>query len=160
AIGVPTAIILPILGLLTVTSEFSQRTGLTTFTMVPSRARVVAAKLVVSVAVGVVAILVACAVGALGNLAGAAVHQITPVWESGVVYLAMFVLANVLGMRMGFAVGGRLRNTPAAVVGYFVYSMVLPNIFGALAFYQEWFHDIWPWVDFFYSTTSLYGATP
>ena len=160
AVGVPTAVILPILGLLTVTSEFSQRTGLTTFTMVPSRSRVVAAKLVVAVAVGVVAILLAAGIGAVGNLLGAAVNGITPVWEFGVTDLAMVVLANVLGMLMGFALGVLVRNTPAAVVGYFVYSFVLPNIFGALAFYQEWFNDIWPWVDFFYSTTSLYEATP
>lgn len=160
AVGVPTAIILPILGLLAVTSEFSQRTGLTTFTMVPSRTRVVAAKLLVTVGVGVVAILTACAVGAVGNLLGAAINGITPIWEFGVADLAMVVLANVLGMLMGFALGVLVRNTPAAVVGYFVYSLVLPNIFGALAFYQEWFHDIWPWVDFFYSTTSLYEGVP
>lgn len=160
AVGLPTAIILPILGLLTITSEFSQRTGLTTFTMVPSRSRVVAAKLVVAVGVGVVAILVACGIGALGNLLGAAVNGISPIWEFGVADLSMVVLANVLGMLMGFALGVLVRNTPAAVVGYFVYSLVLPNVFGALAFYQEWFHDIWPWVDFFYSTTSLYEGVP
>lgn len=160
AVGLPTAVILPILGLLTVTSEFSQRTGLATFTMVPSRSRVVAAKLVVTVAVGLVAILVACAIGALGNLLGAAVNDITPIWGFGVGDLTMVVLANVLGMLMGFALGVLLRNTPAAVVAYFVYSLVLPNVFGALAFYQESFHDVWPWVDFFYSTTSLYEGVP
>lgn len=160
AVGVPTAIILPILGLLTVTSEFSQRTGLTTFTMVPSRTRVVAAKLVVTVAVGVVAILLAVGIGALGNLLGAAVNGISPIWEFRLAELALVVLANVLGMLMGFALGVLVRSTPAAVVGYFVYSLVLPNIFGALAFYQEWFNDIWPWVDFFYATTSLYESVP
>ena len=160
AVGVPTAIILPILGLLTVTSEFSQRTGLTTFTMVPSRSRVVAAKLLVTVGVGVVAILAACAIGAVGNLLGAGINGITPIWEFALADLAMVVLANVLGMLMGFALGVLVRNTPAAVVGYFVYSLVLPNVLGALAFYQEWFHDIWPWVDFFYSTTSLFEGVP
>src|SRR5215217_3100006 len=46
AIGIPMTIILPIIAALSITSEWSQRTGLTTFTMVPSRNRVVMAKLV------------------------------------------------------------------------------------------------------------------
>ncbi len=59
---------LPILLILMVTSEWSQRTGLTTFTMVPSRSRVVLAKLLDTVLVGIVSILVALAVGAVGNV--------------------------------------------------------------------------------------------
>ena len=37
AIGFPLSVILPIIGLLSVTSEYSQRTGLTTYTLVPWR---------------------------------------------------------------------------------------------------------------------------
>lgn len=160
AVGMPIAIILPILAILSVTSEWSQRTGLTTFTLVPHRGRVIVAKAVVTVAVGVVAILVAMGVGALGNLLGSAVHGIDPVWGFGAVDLAMVVLANVLGMLMGFTLGVVLRNSPAAIVGYFVYSLILPNVFGALAFYQESFHDVWPWVDLFYNVTYLYERVP
>src|SRR3712207_4923933 len=46
AIGVPMTIILPIIAVLSVTSEWSQRSGLATFTLVPHRARVVLAKAV------------------------------------------------------------------------------------------------------------------
>ena len=46
---IPTAILLPLIGVLLVTGEFSQRTALTTFTLVPSRARVMWAKLAASV---------------------------------------------------------------------------------------------------------------
>jgi len=44
AIGVPMTIILPIMAILSVTSEWSQRNGLTTFTLVPHRGRVIWAK--------------------------------------------------------------------------------------------------------------------
>src|SRR3712207_8192920 len=43
AIGVPMTIILPILAVLSVTSEWSQRSGLATFTLVPHRGRVLLA---------------------------------------------------------------------------------------------------------------------
>ena len=45
AIGVPMVIILPIIAILSVTSEWSQRSGLTTFTLVPKRGEVIWAKL-------------------------------------------------------------------------------------------------------------------
>src|ERR1700752_997111 len=45
AIGVPLAIILPMIAILSVTSEWSQRTGLTSFTLVPHRGRIIRAKL-------------------------------------------------------------------------------------------------------------------
>ena len=43
AIGYPITIILPMVALLSITSEWSQRSGLTTFTYVPSRGRVISA---------------------------------------------------------------------------------------------------------------------
>lgn len=158
AIGVPIAVILPVIALLSVTSEWSQRTGLTTFTLVPNRSRVVAAKLMVSLGIGVAAMFVALTVGAIGNLAGSAVHGVDPVWGVTVGSLAKVVLANILGMLMGFMFGTVVRNSPAAIVAYFVYSMVLPQLFGALAFFQDWFESAWSWVDFFYSTTKLYDG--
>src|SRR4051794_1951038 len=43
--AVPAAVLLPVLGILSMTSEWSQRTALTTFTLTPARGRVVVAKL-------------------------------------------------------------------------------------------------------------------
>ena len=43
AFGFPMAVILPMIAILSVTSEWSQRSGLTTFTLVPRRGRVIAA---------------------------------------------------------------------------------------------------------------------
>ena len=44
AVGFPITVILPMVALLAITSEWSQRSGLTTFTYVPNRRRVVLAK--------------------------------------------------------------------------------------------------------------------
>src|SRR5262245_46682388 len=56
--------LVPILGILLVTSEWSQRTGLTTFALAPQRDRVIWAKVVASLAIGAAAA-VACLVAAL-----------------------------------------------------------------------------------------------
>jgi hypothetical protein len=52
------SIALPVLGVLAITSEWSQRTALTTFALVPRRERVIAAKLLAGVAVALVAVAV------------------------------------------------------------------------------------------------------
>ena len=73
AIGLPMSVILPMIAILGVTSEWSQRSGLTTFTLVPSRGRVIGAKAFATFVVGVVSMAVAFAVGAVGNLLGSTI---------------------------------------------------------------------------------------
>src|SRR5690606_30642698 len=70
AIGAPMTVILPMIGILAVTSEWSQRSGLTTFTLIPNRSRVLGAKFIAALIVGIVAMLIALVVGTLGTLAG------------------------------------------------------------------------------------------
>jgi ABC-2 type transport system permease protein len=70
-----TAVLLPVLGILAVTSEWSQRTGLATFSLVPERERVIAAKIVAAVALTVIAVavcLLAAAYELIGVLVGIA----------------------------------------------------------------------------------------
>ena len=69
------------------------------------------------------------------------------------------MLANILGMLMGFMLGVLFRSSAAAIVGYFVYSLVLPAAFGALAAFQEWFRDLQPWVDVNFAITRLFDQT-
>jgi len=159
AIGMPLSVVLPIIGLLSITSEYSQRTGLTTYTLVPWRGRVVTAKVIVTLAIGVASMFLALAVGAVGNLLGSAITGLDPVWNVTAQEFAQVVLANVLGMLIGFTLGVLMRSSAAAVVGYFVYSLVLPAALGALAAFQEWFRDLQPWVDVNYATTRLFDDT-
>ncbi|RYC07472.1 ABC transporter permease [Nocardioides zhouii] len=159
AIGMPLSVVLPIIAILSVTGEYSQRTGLTTYTLVPWRGRVLSAKLVATLLVGVVAMFVALAVGALGNLLGSALTGLDAVWDVSLAEFGTIVLANVLGMLMGFMLGVLFRSSAAAIVGYFVYSFVLPVALGALAAFQEWFRDLQPWVDVQFAITRLYDVT-
>jgi ABC-type transport system involved in multi-copper enzyme maturation permease subunit len=147
AVGSPMSIVLPIIGVLAVTSEWSQRTALTTFTLVPSRGRVISAKLVNTLVIGFVSMLLALGVGALGNLLTSAITGNDAVWDIPVWTVAQIVLANELGMLLGFALGLLFRSSPAAIVGYFVVNLVLPGISGALAEAQKWWADNAGWFD-------------
>ncbi len=158
ASGIPMAIVLPIIAALSITSEWSQRTGLTTFTMVPSRARVVAAKLADTVLIGVASILTALAVGVLGNIVGSNRAGVPTTWDMDVADILYVLGGNALGLLMGFTLGVLFRNSAAAIVGYFVYSMVVPTLSGLLAGAQDWYADAQRWVDFQYNQTSLFDG--
>lgn len=159
AIGIPMAVILPVIAVLSVTSEWSQRTGLTTFTLVPHRGRVIGAKLIVTLAVGVVSMLLAAAIGAVGNVIGAAINGTDTVWNVSLTELTYIIIGNVLGMLVGFMLGVLLRSSPGAIVGYFVYGFVLPPLSMLLAVNQEWFEKAQPWVDFNYAQGNLFNGT-
>ncbi|MFT4299093.1 MAG: ABC transporter permease [Aeromicrobium sp.] len=154
--GTPMAVLLPIIAALAVTSEWSQRSGLVTFTLAPHRGAVIGAKAAAAIIVGIVSVLIAFALGAFGNIVGAALKGIDPVWDTDPETVVLILLANVLGLLIGFMFGVLLRNSAAAVVAYLVYSFVLPGIFGVLAALQEWFRDLQPWVDFGNAQTPLF----
>jgi ABC-2 type transport system permease protein len=156
AVGVPIALLLPIVAILSVTSEWSQRNGLTTFTLVPDRARVIRAKLTVSVAAGVVGIAVALGIGALGTLLGSAVHGVDPVWDISATQMACLFLANVLNMLVGFMLGVLIRSSPGAIVGYVVYSFIVPTLSMALGAFQDWWVHAREWLDFNWAQGALY----
>ena len=159
AIGAPMTIILPIIGILAVTSEWSQRSGLTTFTLVPRRGRVLGAKFLAAVLVGVVAMFVALAVGALGTVVGSAIAGVDPVWDVSVSHFGLIVVGSVLGMLYGFMLGVLLRNSAGAIVAYFVYALVLPPLLGLLAANAAWFADVQPWVDYSNAQQPLFDGS-
>ena len=158
AIGFPMAVILPMIAILSVTSEWSQRSGLTTFTLVPHRGRVIRAKVVSAVTVAVVSMLIAFAVGAIGNLVGTAITGTSLVWDITLTEAAYIVLGNVLGLLIGFMLGVLVRNSAGAIVAYFVYSLLLPTVLGLLAANAAWFRDLQPWVDFNFAQGALFNG--
>jgi hypothetical protein len=159
AIGAPMTVILPMIGILAVTSEWSQRSGLTTFTLVPHRGRVLGAKFLAAITVGVASMFVALVVGVLGTVVGSAIAGVDPVWDVSVGHFATIVLGSVLGMVFGFMLGLLIRNSAGAIVTYFVYTLVLPPLLGLLAANQEWFADLQPWVDYNYAQTPLFDGS-
>ncbi len=157
AIRFPMAIILPMIAILAVTSEWTQRSGLTTFTLIPHRYRVIAAKAISSIALGVVSVLLAFAIGALGNVLGATFTGTTLVWNITLTESLYFVFGNVLSLMIGFMIGVLIRASAAAIAIYFVYWFLLPTIFSLLAASVTWFRDLQPWVDFQYAQSALFG---
>ena len=65
----PASILLPIIGILLVSSEWSQRTALITFTLVPKRMRVMGAKIAASLVLGALVLVIALVVAVVAILA-------------------------------------------------------------------------------------------
>jgi ABC-2 type transport system permease protein len=156
AIGFPMAVILPIIAILSVTGEWSQRTGLITFTLTPHRAQIIWGKALAAITVGVVSMVVAMAIGALGNIIGSSITGSDMVWDVGVADFLLIMLGNVLGLLIGFMLGVLIRNSAGAIVAYFVYSLLFPTLLGILAELVGWFKDLQPWVDFNFAQSKLF----
>lgn len=156
AIRFPVVVILPLIAILAVTSEWSQRTGLTTFTLIPHRRRIITAKAISSVLIAVAAMALTFAVGALGNLASAAVTGTPLVWDVTLTQCLYYVLGMILSLLIGFMLGVLIRSSIGAIVAYFVLTFVLPTIFGLLAESQQWFRDLQPWLDIQFAQSGLF----
>lgn len=154
-VNVPLGLFVPIIGILAVTGEFGQRTGMVTFTLEPHRLRIVAAKLVTGVVLGVATVIVAIGVGALTlAIFGATGGEAT--WDADAGLVLGFVLVQVIGVLTGFAFGMLFLNTPVAIVAFFAYSFVLPGIIAAAAAVWTWASDLRPWIDFGAAQTPLF----
>jgi ABC-type transport system involved in multi-copper enzyme maturation permease subunit len=160
AIGFPMAVVLPMIAILSVTSEWSQRTALATFTLVPSRGRVIAAKAAGALLIGVVSMVLAGLIGAVGNVVGTAISGVETTWDVSLAEFGMIVIANVLGMAVGFMLGVLLRSSAVAIVAYFVFSLLFPTLSSALAASQDWWRDNAVWFDFNYATSALFEGVP
>jgi ABC-type transport system involved in multi-copper enzyme maturation permease subunit len=160
AVGFPMAVLLPVMAILSVTGEWSQRTGLITFTLVPHRSQIILAKGLAAVIVGVVSMLLAFAIAAVGNVVGSALNGVDAVWGMAFSDFLLIILANILGLLVGFMLGVLIRSTAAAIVAYFVYAFVLPVILEILAAFQDWFKDLRPWVDFNFAQTPMFEGGP
>ena len=80
--NIPMAILLPVLGVLSVTSEWSQRTAMVTFTLEPSRLRVIAAKFMSILIIAPAALVVGLVLGVLANLLYGVLSGNAVVWGS------------------------------------------------------------------------------
>ena len=158
AVGFPITVILPMIALLSITSEWSQRSGLTTFTYVPSRRRVVVAKTWSAVIVAIASMLFAFAVGAVGNVVGSTIAGTSTVWDLSVAHAVTIVLGNLVSLSIGTMLGMLLRSSAGGLVMYFVLVLLLPNLSTLLASSQDWYKDLQPWVDLPFAQTYLFDG--
>lgn len=156
----PISLLLPVFGILIVTSEWSQRTALTSFTLEPHRARVLAAKLVAVSSLAVATIVVAVVFGALTNLLCAAVTGNPLEWNIDASQLAWTIVSQLAFFAMGYALACLLLNTPGAISLFYVIALLLPiMLWGTLYAVFDWAKDVLPWVDINTALTPLMAGT-
>ena len=147
----PQSMLLPILGILTVTSEWGQRTGLVTFTLEPHRGRVALAKLLAVVGLGALAVAGALLLAALGNVLGSTLQGGDGGWAFGVTDLRNILVFQLIGVLQGLALGMLIMNAAGAIVTYFA----LPTVWAILTSTIEWFAKVGEWVDLNTTSTAL-----
>ena len=138
----PQKILLPILGILTITSEWSQRTGLVTFTLAPQRGRVLLAKASATGILGLVVIALAFGAAAVGNLLAVALRNGNGSWAFGAGGFRDITIVQLTGLAQGLAFGMLLLSSAAAIAAYYLLpnlSSFLVNVVPALKEGKEWF---------------------
>jgi ABC-2 type transport system permease protein len=151
ATATPQGFLLPVLGVLLVTSEWGQRATLTTFTLVPQRGRILLAKVCAAVLFGLAAIVVAMLASAVATL----LSNASDPWGSfGSEDVGKVALLQTLGILQGLAFGMLFLNSAAAIVTYFV----LPIAISIVAELWHALHKAQPWIDLNTSQQPLFGA--
>lgn len=142
-----TSFLLPVLGIMVVTTEWSQRTAMVTFALEPRRPHVIAAKALVGVALTLATVAFSIVLGVVCNALYAVIEGRSD-WSFGWPDFFAFGITQVLAMLGGFALAALLLNTPAAIVVFFVYKWVLPGLFALGSALLGWFERLAPWLDF------------
>ena len=136
----PAAILLPVLGILLVTSEWSQRTALITFALIPVRSRVLGAKLIASLLRAVATLAMSVAVVAAGVLVAS--PGVEGAWSDAAPLIGQSAVYLTTGMVIGVALGAILLAPAPAIVLLFP----LPTAWMAVVSLPP-FSGIAPWVD-------------
>ncbi len=141
----PAAVLLPIAGNLLVTSEWSQRTGMITFALVPVRSRIVGAKLIASILLSLAMLVTAVAVVAAGVAAAGGT------WSGAGTLIAQSAVYLTTGMVIGVAFGTILLASAPAMVAL----SALPIMWTAVASLSL-FASAAPWLDTRLALTPLH----
>jgi hypothetical protein len=148
----PQKLLLPVLGILTITSEWSQRTGLVTFTLEPNRTRVLLAKVSAALLLSVVMFTVTVASATAGNLLGPALRHGDGSWAFGLAGFRDIAVVLLTNLAQGLAYGMLLLISAAAIVAYYL----LPNLSGALFGGVPALKDAGRWLDLTQAQGQLY----
>lgn len=134
------ALMLPLVSIMTLTSEWGQRSVLVTFSQEPRRERVVATKVLSGLVLAVLAAAFAFTISATAMAASHLLGRHVD-WSLDWTYVAGFTLFVIVNSLMGMAFGALLLNTPAAIVVF----LVLPSLWTLLAF--GWLEHLGRWLD-------------
>ncbi len=123
---VPSSVLLPVVGILLVTSEWNQRTAMITFTLVPDRGRVLLAKLLAGVLLALIAFQLCLICGLLATAVAGDDGSAT--WSLSAALIGQALFSVAVPMISGIAFGAVLLASAPAIVLYFV----LPTVWGIL----------------------------
>ncbi|MBU2669375.1 ABC transporter permease [Actinoplanes bogorensis] len=149
----PSAILLPVLGILSMTAEWSQRTALTTFTLVPARERVIVAKLLAGTLIAIASTVAMMVIAAAGNLLAGALGG-DGGWDIPGSLIWQGMAMQILFVLMGMAFGALLLNSPLAIVLY----LALPMVWGILGSTISALRDASGWLDINTTTAAMTEA--
>lgn len=144
----PLGILLAILGVMTVTSEWGQRTSLVTFSLEPRRMRVVFAKLCAGLLATLILLLFTVVFTAGINQLQAMLIGQEAIWDVPRRDMVAFGVSHISSFVLGFSFGMLIPNTPAALVAYFVFRFVVPNLLVGASIIWEWFEPALEWLHF------------
>jgi ABC-2 type transport system permease protein len=136
----PAAVLLPIVGILLVTSEWSQRTGMITFTLVPVRSRILGAKLIASIVLALATLVMSVAVVAGAVLVAS--PGVDGTWSDAATLIGQSAVYLTTGMLVGLAFGAILLASAPAIVALFALPITWTAV-GTLSL----FADAAPWLD-------------
>jgi ABC-2 type transport system permease protein len=136
----PAAILLPVLGILLVTSEWSQRTGLITFTLVPVRSRVFGAKVIASLLRAVAMVATSVPIVAIGVLVSS--PGVEGTWSGAAPLVGQSAVYLTMMMLVGLGFGAILLAAAPAIMLLFALPMAWMAVVSLSVF-----SDIAPWVD-------------
>ncbi|MCL3863299.1 ABC transporter permease, partial [Actinotalea sp. K2] len=151
ATTLPQSLLLPLLGVMAVTSEWGQRTALVTFTLEPRRLRVLLAKLVGSLVLGAIAIAVAFAFAALATGLGELLRDGAGQWHVPWSTVGGLTLSQLLLVAQGVGFGLLFANTATAIVAY----LVLPMAWGIVGAMVSSLETAAAWLDLSQATFPL-----
>jgi len=151
----PLIVLLPIVGIMAATAEWSQRTGLVTFTLEPRRVRVLLAKNLAGIILGLVVIAAAFAAAALATLIAITVRDVpadwSMTWQSVIGILVGMTIYVIQGLAFGFA----LLITPLAIVA----SILLPTIWSIASSISARLDTAGAWLDLNRTVEPLFSGT-
>jgi ABC-type transport system involved in multi-copper enzyme maturation permease subunit len=124
----PMGLLLPVLGILAMTGEWSQRSALTTFALVPNRSRVVLAKLLGLVALALALVASSLVTAAIATLIASASGSGSGQWGGMLAIIGRAGLFECLTVLVGAAFGLALLNAPSALVAFFLLPSVLTGL--------------------------------
>ncbi|HWJ67305.1 MAG TPA: ABC transporter permease [Nocardioides sp.] len=140
-------ILMPILAIMLVTTEWSQRTAMVSFTLEPRRLRVVLAKLGAAVLLALLTVALMFVVAAVCTALCDVLQPELTDWDVEAEFVFLLApIALVVTTVFGFALASLFLNTPASIVVFLIAWYASLAILAAIAGFIPAFEDVIPWL--------------